>query len=142
MPFNWDSEKIVEILGRGAEELFDTLRQFLSESEARGLAGGIELGISNTVSALYEAGVSDGIIANLLNKYWGIPMEDADRRLLFEKEQAPWRELEHFLKLRGKSPDEIQEFKRKNSPKIRHNPQLWDLRHNPEKLLKELEKLD
>lgn len=135
-------EKIMEFLGHGANGLFDILKQFVVETEARGLADGVEWGICNTVSALYEGGVSDGIICILLNKYWGIPMEEAESRLLFEKGQAPCREAERFLRLQGASPQEISDFKRFNAAKIRHNPQLWNLCNNPEKLLKELQKLE
>jgi hypothetical protein len=35
------------------------------------LLRGIEIGIANTVAALYEANVEDSDIINLLNKYWG-----------------------------------------------------------------------
>jgi hypothetical protein len=98
----------------------------------------IEIGITNTMAALYDADVDDNEIIRVLNKYWGINRDEAEERLVFEKSQAAIRELKWFLKVQGYSVIEIDQFMRSNnaSIKIRHNNELWKLRRKPEKLMK------
>ena len=98
----------------------------------------IEIGITNTMAALYDADVDDNEIIRVLNKYWGINRDEAEERLVFEKSQAAIRELKWFLKVQGFSVIEIDQFMRSNnaSIKIRHNNELWKLRRKPEKLMK------
>lgn len=98
----------------------------------------IEIGITNTMAALYDADVDDSEIIRVLNKYWGIDRDEAEERLVFEKSQAAIRELKWFLKVQGFSVIEIDQFMRSNnaSIKIRHNNELWKLRRKPEKLMK------
>lgn len=139
---NIDRAKLVEQLRKGISALQNWLQELMSEKESIAYSEGINIGIDMTISTLYEAGVKDKVIIDLLNKYWGIPRGEADSRLLFEKSQAPCREVKHFLELQGYSVDEISAFARKNFPIIRHECRLWDLRNDPEKLLKELEKLN
>lgn len=73
-----------------------------------------------------------------LNKYWGINSEETEDRLLYEKTQLVFRELRHYLKLQGYTSDEITEFMKNNKAlvKIRHDKDLWKLRHKPVKLMK------
>jgi hypothetical protein len=103
----------------------------------------IEIGIINTISALYDADVNDDEIIRILNKYWGINKDEAEERLIFEKFQAAIRELEGYLKMQGYSAAEIRQFMKSNqaSIKIRHNNELWKLRRKPEKLMKEVQNL-
>ena len=98
----------------------------------------VEIGISNTIASLYDVNIEDTEIVRVLNKYWGINSEEAEDRLLYEKSQSVIRELRHYLKLQGYTSDEITEFMKNNKVlvKIRHDKDLWKLRHKPEKLMK------
>lgn len=98
----------------------------------------IEIGITNTMAALYDADVDDDEIIRVLNKYWGINRDEAEELLVYEKSQAAIRELERFLKMQGFSAIEIKQFMKSNnaSIKIRHSNELWKLRRKPEKLMK------
>lgn len=77
----------------------------------------------------------------VVNKYWGISTQDAEGRLIFEKQQAPIRSLKQFLKLKGYSTTDINNYIRDNSVtiKIRYDKDLWRLKDNPEKLMKAIE---
>lgn len=101
----------------------------------------IEIGITNTMAALYDADVDDNEIIRVLNKYWGINRDEAENRLVYEKCQAAIRELERYLKMQGFSAIEINQFMKSNnaSIKIRHSNELWKLRRKPEKLMKEVQ---
>lgn len=101
----------------------------------------IEVGIENTIAALYDADVDDDEIIRVLNKFWGINRAVAEDRLVFEKSQAAIRELKRFLKMEGYSSSKINEFMKSNkvSIKIRHNNELWKLRNDPMRLMKEVQ---
>ncbi len=104
---------------------------------------GIEIGIRVTNSSLYESGVSDEKIINLMNKYWDIPRQEAIDRLKFEKTELCIRELKNYLVLQGWHSRDIESYLREQlvSIKIRHNTELWNLWNKPEKLKQEIEKL-
>lgn len=97
----------------------------------------IEIGISKTMAALYDADVDSEEIIRVLNKYWGINRDEAEKRLVHEKSEAAIRELEHFLKMKGFSDIAIKQFMKSTraSIKIRYNNELWELRRKPEKLM-------
>lgn len=101
----------------------------------------IEIGITNTVAALYDTDVDDEEIIRVLNKYWGINRDEAEERLVFEKYQSAIRELKRYLKMQGFSAKEIHQFMLSNnaSIKIKRNNELWKLRRKPEKLMKEVQ---
>ena len=95
----------------------------------------IEIGITNTIAALYDTDVDDNEIIRVLNKYWGINNNEAEERLVFEKTQSVVRELKRYLKMQGYSAVDIDQFMKSNkvSRKIRYNNELWKLKRNPEK---------
>lgn len=101
----------------------------------------IEIGITNTMAALYDADVDDDEIIRVLNKYWGINQDEAEKRLVFEKGQAAIRELKRHLKMQGYSAVKINQFMKSNKAyiKIKHSNELWKLRREPEKLMKEVQ---
>lgn len=78
-------EFVANYIKQGGTALFDFARDAYADGVNCAFGDAIEIGIGNTVSALYEANVSDDKIAHLLNKYWGIPMNEAEDRLLFKK---------------------------------------------------------
>ncbi|SES64766.1 hypothetical protein SAMN02910413_0275 [Pseudobutyrivibrio sp. C4] len=101
----------------------------------------IEIGVSNTISALHDANVKDDEIIRVMNKYWGIPFAEAEDRLLIEKSESVKASLCHYLKLQGYSEQEIRRFMIHNNvgSKISNNKELWKLKNNPEKLMKAVE---
>jgi len=137
-----DSEKVKEFLSSGARTLaayaLDAYENRLDEEGSNAFADAIEIGIANTVAALYEANVEDNEIIRVLNLIWGINEDEATDRLVFEKTQALLRELKDYLRLQGMSSKDILNFMRSNkvSMKLRHNPDLRALRRKPEKLMK------
>lgn len=137
-----DSEVVKQHLAKGGKVVLGLAQELYGESinkiGDRAFAEAIEIGIENTVAALYEANVEDKDIINHMNKYWGICKEEAIDRLIYEKVQAPLRELKLLLKMQGLSPKEIQNFMISNkvSMKLKKNPDLRELRRKPDKLMK------
>ena len=113
----------------------------INQAGEEAFSNAIEIGITNTLAALYDADVDDDEIIRVLNKYWGINRDEAEKRLVFEKGQAAIRELERYLKMQGFSAIKINQFMKSNKAKIkiRHNNELWKLRRKPEKLMKEVQ---
>lgn len=111
----------------------ETIKQ---EGEAA-FAEALEIGIANTIAAMYDANNQDESIINALNKYWGITYEEAEQRLLFEKSQSTIRELERYMKLQGFTEKDIRLFFKENkvASQVRHNRELWELRRKPDKLM-------
>lgn len=135
------AEQVKKYLARGTKTTLGLAREILGDSiNTIGdhiFAEGIEIGIMHTIAALYEANVSDNEICSLLNKYWGIGCEEATERLIWEKQIALCRELKQYLKMQGMTDLDIQNFIKENKvqQKLRHKPELWQLRYNPAKLL-------
>lgn len=127
----------VDYIKQGGNELLNMVRDAYVNEANQAFFDAIEIGIENTVSALYEANLTDDQIINLLVKHWGITMEDAENKLIFEKSQSVIRTLRHFLKMQGYTKKEIQDFmiRTKASCKIRHEKELWKMKNNPEELL-------
>jgi intein/homing endonuclease len=113
----------------------------INQAGEAAFSNAIEIGITNTIAALYDADVDDDEIIIVLNKYWGINRDEAEKRLVFEKGQAAISELERYLKMQGFSAIKINQFMKSNnaSIKIRHSNELWKLRRKPEKLMKEVQ---
>lgn len=113
----------------------------INQAGEEAFSNAIEIGITNTMAALYDADVDDDEIIRVLNKYWGINRDEAENRLVIEKGTAAIRGLERHLKMQGFSAIKINQFMRSNNAyiKIRRNNELWKLRRNPEKLMKEVQ---
>lgn len=137
-----DSEVVKEHLAKGGKVALglalELYGESINEEGDRAFAEAIEIGIENTIAALYEANVEDNDIINHMNKYWGICRDEAIDRLIYEKAQAPIRKLKLFLKMQGLSSKEIQHFMISNkvSIKLKKNPELRELRRKPDKLMK------
>lgn len=138
-----DSRKsIIEYLAKGGKIVADLAIKVYGDSINQvgedAFSDAIEIGIANTVAALYDADISDDKIINLVNKYWNISMDEAEDRLLHEKKLAATRELKRYMKLQGRSEKDIRQFmiSSRAGVKINKNSDLWKLRRNPEKLLK------
>lgn len=141
------SEDVKEYLGEGGKIVASLALKLYGDSINKAgevaFSDAIEIGITNTIAALYDADVDTEKIFHVLNKYWGINRDEAEERLIYEKSQAAIRELKHFLKMQCYSAKEIDQFMKENrvSIKIRHNNELWKLRRNPEKLKQEVQDL-
>ena len=134
-------EKIKEYVKKGGNYVLSTAQEILwqdiTERENEAFAQGIEFGIQNTIAALYDAGVEDDNIIQMLGKYWGISMEEALKRLVLEKYNAVSRALTQFLKLEGYSETEIRSFMIQNNvrAKIKRDKELIKFRRKPEELM-------
>ena len=102
----------------------------------------IELGIQNTIAALYDAKVPDKIILRVVSDHWGISSECVGKRLVWEKQRAPVRAIRQYLKLQGYSSLEIDSFLQEKIDllKLRHSNDLWKLKDDPEKLIKAIKR--
>jgi tRNA A37 threonylcarbamoyladenosine modification protein TsaB len=113
----------------------------LNQAGEQAFVEAIELGIENTIASLYDANVSDKEIIRVVIEHWGVSYQDAEDRLVYEKQQATIRSLKQHLKLQGYSSIDIEAFMResKASIRIRHEKDLWKLKDVPEKLFKALQ---
>lgn len=112
----------------------------LSEERTKGFSEGIEIGIKNTIDALYDTNISDTEIIQIVNKHWGIETIEIEERLVWEKSQLAINALKHYLRLNGYSSQRITEFmqKTKAGTIIRNNNELWKLKDKPEELYKRI----
>jgi len=103
----------------------------------------IELGITNTIMALYSADVSDKDIIRVVNEIWRIDVEEIEERLIYEKRQCVIRNFRKYLKLQGYNNDELDKYIKNNevSIKIKKNPELLKLKNKPEEVKKIIEKM-
>lgn len=111
----------------------------LNQAGEQAFSEAIEFGIKNTISALYDAKVNDKEICRVVSEHWGISYQEAEDRLVWEKQQATIRALKQYLKLQGYSGIDIDSFMRKSNVRIRHEKELWKLKDAPEKLFKALQ---
>ena len=133
-------DKIREFVIKGGKAIGDFAIDFYGEELNR--AGdeafnqAIEIGIENTISALYDAKVGDREIIRVVKEYWGVDTKEAEARLVWEKQEATIRSLLQYLKLEGYSKKYIETFMSKGGGyiNIRHDKDLWHLKDNPEKL--------
>lgn len=103
----------------------------LNRAGEQAFSEAIELGIENTVAALYGAKVSDKETIRVVCEHWGISYQDAEDRLVWEKQQATIRSLRQYLKLQGYSSLDIKNYmtESKASMRIRHRKKnLWNLK--------------
>ncbi|MEH7249770.1 hypothetical protein V7114_23670 [Neobacillus niacini] len=139
------SDDVKEYLAAGGKFVADLALEIygdsINQAGEAAFSNAIEIGITNTIAALYDTDVDDEEIIRVLNKYWGINQDEAEKRLVYEKRLAAIRELERYLMMQGFSAREIEQFMKSNdaSIKIRHSNELWKLRRKPEKLMKEVQ---
>ena len=129
---------VKEYLKKGGNVIPNIARKVYEDRADQVFSEAIEVGITNTIAALYDAGVNDDEIVRVINKFWGIHSEEVEERIIFEKQYAAKRELKHYLKMEGYTETEIQQFmiSTKAYIKIKHDKELWKLAKSPEKLFK------
>lgn len=129
-------EKGIKSVGAWALNIYG---ESLNQAGDQAFSEAIEFGIENTVSALYDAKVNAKEICRVVSEHWGISYQEAEDRLVWEKQQATIRALKQYLKLQGYSGIDIDSFMRKSNVRIRHEKELWKLKDAPEKLFKALQ---
>ena len=144
--FNITKEDIVKYVEAGCKFVGDTAIASIGASLDRvseeAFAKAVEIGIRNTIAALYDANVDDEDILRVVYEHWGIGKDEAMDRLVFEKYQATMRSLRQYLKLQGFTEERIQSFfiESRAPSRIRHNSDLWKLRKHPQKLFEAVRK--
>lgn len=138
-----NAEMIKKVMKKGASFLCEAIKEVYDENSVQAFNDATEIGVSNMIAAMYEAGVDDDLIIKMLNKYWRIEQQDAVQRIVFEKQELCTRELSRYLQLQGYSEGEIHTLIRNQRVeiKIRHNKELLKLWNNPQKLLKEIQRI-
>ena len=140
-----DKDDVIETL-KNSGKLIGALAlkiygESLNQVGEQAFSEAIELGIENTIASLYDAKVGDKEITRVVCEHWGVSYQDAEERLVWEKQQAPIRSLKQYLKLQGYSSHDIKQFmsESKAMTRIRHEKDLWKLKDTPEKLFKILQ---
>ncbi len=95
------------ILGELAQNAY---RTNITPAAEAAFSEAIEIGIENTIAALYDANVEDKEILRVVSEQWGLTYTDTEDRLTYEKSQATIRALTQYLKLRGFSSAGIDQF--------------------------------
>lgn len=136
------NENIIGNLKNGKKAITNLLvmayGETLNQAGEKAFSDAIEIGIKNTFAALYDANVSDEEILRVVYEHWGITKPEAEDRLIYEKQQAPIRNLKQYMKLQGYTKREIDVFIQENKVfiKVRHDKELWKLKDAPDKLFK------
>lgn len=143
MKIKIDKADVAYFLKKGGESIgtlaLNIYGESLNQVGEQAFSEAIELGIKNTISALYDAKVNDKEICRVVSEHWGISYREAEDRLIWEKQQATICSLMQYLKLQGYSGNEIESFMCKNRSRIRHEKELWKMKDIPEKLFKVLQ---
>lgn len=118
------------------EVIIDAFNERLNEAGEYAFSEAIQIGVNNTLSALYDANVPDNEIIRVVCKYWGIEVKVATKMLVREKQQFVLRELREYLELQGYSEKEIDRIwdKKQVIRKIKLDKELWELKNKPKKL--------
>ena len=106
----------------------------LNQAGEQAFSEAIEFGIENTISALYDAKVNDKEICRVVSEHWGISYQEAEDRLVWEKQQATIHALKQYLRLQGYSGIDIDSFMRKSNVRIRQEKELWKIKDAHERL--------
>ena len=136
---------VVDFLKKGGQLVgnlaLDFYGETLNQAGENAFSEAIEIGIENTIAALYDAKVDDKEILRVVSEHWGLTSVDVEDRLIWEKQQAAIRSLRQHLRLQGYSTREIDDFMRDNkvTTQMRHNKDLWKLKNTPEKLIKAIQ---
>lgn len=119
--------------------VIDIGRDVIEREKEEAILHIINSDIDKAIKALYEAGVSDENIINLVHKYWGISREEILERYAYAKKSVALQSFREYLTSIGYSDKKIDEFFRTNNiPLQLKDPKFWPLWKNPEKLYKSL----
>jgi len=141
-----EKERMIQVIKEGmtkvkkyATEVYD---RRLDEVGQEAFSEAIEMGITNTVAALYDAKVKDEEILRVVSIHWGVNMQEAEERLIYEKSEAVIRALKQYLRLQGNTEEDIDTYIKANavSIRVRYEKELWKYKDAPQKLMDELQK--
>lgn len=139
-------EMVVNTLKCGTTGLvnlaLDLYDQTITKEGQKAFSEAIGVGIDNTITCLYAAKVPDQDIIRVVSTYWGLLPSDVEDRLIWEKSEAPIRNLKQYMRLHGSTESEIQQYMKQNAVIILHNKELWKFTEKPEKLLNEIQKIN
>lgn len=124
-----------KIIGNLAISLYGKTLDVAGENA---FADAIEIGITNSITALYNADVKDEVILREMAAVWGISKDEAIDRLLIVKGNCAIEALKQHLRLQGWDDAEIRHFMISThaAHTIRNNHDLWKLKNSPDKLYK------
>ena len=122
------------------EVIIDAFNERLNEAGEYAFSEAIQIGVNNTLSALYDANVPDNEIIRVVCKYWGIEVKVATKMLVREKQQFVLRELREYLELQGYSEKEIDRIwdEKQVIRKIKLDKELWELKNKPKELFERI----
>ena len=119
--------------------VIDIGRDVIEREKEEAISYTINSDIDKAIKTLYEAGVSDENIINLVHKYWGISREEILERYACAKKSVALKSLCEYLKSINYSDKKIDEFIRTNNIRQQlKDPKFWPLWKKPEKLYKAL----
>ena len=119
--------------------VIDIGRDVIEREKEEAIFHAINSDIDKAIKTLYEAGVSDENIINLVHKYWGISREEILERYACAKKSVALKSLCEYLKSINYSDKKIDEFIRTNNIRQQlKDPNFWPLWKKPEKLHKAL----
>ena len=87
MTFKITKEEVVELLKAGGRFVMDGFGDSLDQVGREAFSQAIEIGIENTIAALYDANVDDKEILRVVSEQWGLPIEEIEDRLMSMKPQ-------------------------------------------------------
>lgn len=134
-----DKEKLGSLLDIGLNSFRDTVTELITQRENLAYEKGIEQGMRSAIAALYEAGVGEGPIIRLLEKYWNVGYEDATECLFYKKRELAHMAVREYLHSQEKTLCEIQSFITES--KLDYHSDLWVFWREPERLVSELNKM-
>ena len=125
----------------GVELLKDITESITNNIEKKGYGDGIEIGKSNTIKALLYANIDDrDTFIAAVRKVWNIDEIEIEDRIMFEIKNILIEQIKEYLRFNGNTESYIKDFFRENKViiKLKKNCDLWKLKDEPEKLIKEI----
>ncbi len=142
-----DSANVKDALEKGGTALIELFRTVLDEQVTAQCEGvyeqTIELGMENTIRALFVAEVEDGMVLSALHEVWGLPGKEAAGMVAWTKRKIAVERLEEFLLLKGLRAEAVKEFRREYAVLMRlgNNKELLALWDKPDQLYSKLLKM-
>lgn len=136
---------VIDFLKEGGKLLGNLALNFygetLNQAGEKAFSEALEIGIENTIAALYDAKVDDKEILRVVSEHWGLTVKDVEERLVWEKQQATIRSLQQYLRLQGYSSTDIKNFMQETKAAIyiKRDKDLWKLKNSPDKLIKAIQ---
>ena len=125
---NNDIDSKNEYLKNGLNFIMDSVETArndkVKEIEEKGYNDGIQLGIFNTIFALYSANMKDEDIIQITREVWKIEENEIEDILVETKQNFILRKLRRYLKLQGENEKSIRNFFDKNKIQLNLDKKL------------------